>query len=150
METEVVEGVASANDPITDDDFDHTGNRFEDDTVNTREGIWEGERKTFKEEMDVHIKMIGDFADGLQYQVSFQDRRFLKTLQKEGVGFFRLAENVSVVNADSIQAGKHRQQRGRAQLQTQCFFKHAHEQMKHNQIKLRFLVTYIAPTHYIQ
>ena len=25
-----------------------------------------------------------------------------------------------------------------------------HEQMKHNQIKLRFLVTYIAPTRYIQ
>ena len=67
------------------------------------------------------------------YQVLFQDRRFLKTLQKEGVGFFQLAENVSVVNTDSIQAGKHRQQRGRAQLQTQCFFKHAHEQMKHNQ-----------------
>ena len=100
--------------------------------------------------MDAHIKMIRDFADGLEYQVSFQDCCFLKTLQKEGVGFFWLAENVSVVNADSIQAGKHRQQRGRAQLQTQCFFKHAHEQMKHNQIKLRFLVTYIAPTHYIQ
>ena len=35
-------------------------------------------------------------------------------------------------------------------LQTQCFVEHAHEQMKHNQIKLRFLVTYIAPTRYIQ
>ena len=43
--------------------------------------------------MDAHIKMIREFADGLEYQVSFQDRRFLKTLQKEGVGFFRLAEN---------------------------------------------------------
>ena len=43
--------------------------------------------------MDAHIKMIRDFADGLEYQVSFQDRRFLKTLQKEGAGFFRLAEN---------------------------------------------------------
>ena len=37
--------------------------------------------------------MIRDFADGLEYQVSYQDRRFLKTLQKEGAGFFRLAEN---------------------------------------------------------
>ena len=34
--------------------------------------------------MDARIKMIRDIAD---------DRRFLKTLQKEGVGFFRLAEN---------------------------------------------------------
>ena len=92
METEVVEGVGP-NDPIADDDFDHTGGRFEDDTVDTREGIWEGERKTFKEEMDAHIKMIRDFADGLEYQVLFQDRRFLKTLQKEGAGFFRLAES---------------------------------------------------------
>ena len=57
--------------------------------------------------MDAHIKMIRDIAN---------DRRFLKTLQKEGAGFFRLAENVSVVNVDSIQAGRHRQQRGRAQL----------------------------------
>ena len=92
METEGVEGVGP-NDPIADDDFDHTEDRFEDDTVDTREGIWEGERKTFKEEMDAHIKTIRDFADGLEYQVSFQDCRFLKTLQKEGAGFFRLAEN---------------------------------------------------------
>jgi len=42
--------------------------------------------------MDAHIQMIRDFADGLEYQISFQDHRFLKTLQKEGVGFFRLAE----------------------------------------------------------
>ena len=42
--------------------------------------------------MDAHIQMIRDFADGLEYQISFQDRRFLKTLQKEGVGFFQLAE----------------------------------------------------------
>jgi hypothetical protein len=61
--------------------------------IDMREGMWEGEHKTFKEEMDAHIQMIRDFADGLEYQVSFQDRRFLKTLQKEGVGFFRLAEN---------------------------------------------------------
>ena len=37
--------------------------------------------------------MIRVFADGLEYRVSFQDRRFLKTLQKEGAGLFRLTEN---------------------------------------------------------
>ena len=37
----------------------------------------------------------------------------------------------------------------RSPLKT-SFVKHAHEQMKHNQIKLRFLVTSIAPTRYIQ
>ena len=42
--------------------------------------------------MDAHIQMISDSADGLEYQISFQDHHFLKTLQKEGVGFFRLAE----------------------------------------------------------
>ena len=43
--------------------------------------------------MDAHIKMIRDFADGLEYQVLFQDRCFLKIFQKEGAGFFWPAEN---------------------------------------------------------
>jgi len=43
--------------------------------------------------MDAHIQMIRDFADGLEYQISFQDCHYLKTLQKEGAGFFQLAEN---------------------------------------------------------
>ena len=72
--------------------------------------------------MDAHIKMIRDFADGLKYQVSFKDCRSLKRLQKEGAGFFRLAENVSVVNIDSIQAGRRRQQHGRAQLTANAMF----------------------------
>ena len=92
METEAVESVGPT-DPMMDDDFDPTEDRFDDDAVDTREGIWEGEHKTFKEEMEVHIQKIRDFADGLEYQIAFQDRRFLKTLQKEGAGFFRLAEN---------------------------------------------------------
>ena len=92
METEAVESVGPT-DPMMDDDFDPTEDRFDDDAVDTRKGIWEGEHKTFKEEMEVHIQKIRDFADGLEYQIASQDRRFLKTLQKEGAGFFRLAEN---------------------------------------------------------
>ncbi|EDR07054.1 uncharacterized protein LACBIDRAFT_299387 [Laccaria bicolor S238N-H82] len=89
---EMAEGVGPTE-PIMDDDLDPAEDRFDDDAVDTREGIWESEQKTFKEEMDAHIQKIRDFADGLEYQISFQDRRFLKTLQKEGAGFFRLAEN---------------------------------------------------------
>ena len=69
-----------------------------------------------------------------------------KHFKKKGRGSSGLQKTVSVVNVDSIQAWKRLQQCGRAQLQTRCFIEHAHEQMKHNQIKLRFLVTYIAPT----
>jgi len=87
MVIDIVEGVGPT-DPILDDDFEPTGDRFDDDAVDT-----EAECKTFKEEMDVHIQMIRDFADGLKYQISFQDHRFLKTLQKEGAVFFQLAEN---------------------------------------------------------
>ncbi|KAJ7738084.1 hypothetical protein DFH07DRAFT_688707, partial [Mycena maculata] len=34
-----------------------------------------------------------DFCDGLEYQRKFQDSRFLNTLERQGAGFFRLAEN---------------------------------------------------------
>ena len=92
METEVVEGVGPT-DPKMDNDFDPAEDRFDDDAVDIREGIWEGEHKTFKEEIHVHIQKIRDFANRLEYQISFQNRHFLKTCQKEGAGFFWLAEN---------------------------------------------------------
>ena len=63
-----------------------------------------------------------------------------KHFKKKGRGSSGLQKTVSVVNVDSIQARKRLQQRGRAQLQTRCFIEHAHEQMKHNQIKLDFLL----------
>ena len=73
-----------------------------------------------------------------------------KHFKKKVRGSSGLQKTVSVVNVDSVQARKCRQQRGRAQLQMRCFIEHEHEQMKHYQIKLQFLVTYIAPTRYIQ
>ncbi|KAI9428697.1 hypothetical protein BJY52DRAFT_1133908 [Lactarius psammicola] len=65
----------------------------DDALIDTRENGDEFERKTCKEEMENHIHLIRDFCDGLEFQVKFQDPRFLRTLEKEGAGFFRLAQN---------------------------------------------------------
>jgi len=42
---------------------------------------------------NTHIKLVHDFCDGLEHQTQFQDRWLLKTLEREGAGFFRLAHN---------------------------------------------------------
>ncbi|KAI9446940.1 hypothetical protein BJY52DRAFT_1093417, partial [Lactarius psammicola] len=57
---------------------------------------WEkgdSEKKTCKEELENHIRLICDFCDGLEFQVKFQDPRFLRTLERDGAGFLRLARN---------------------------------------------------------
>ena len=50
-------------------------------------------RETFAEKMQLHIKLICAFCDGLEYQVQFGDHHFLKVLERDGAGFLRLAEN---------------------------------------------------------
>ena len=78
-----------------------------------------------------------------------------KHFKKKGQGSFSLQKTVSVMNIDSIQARKHCQQCGRAQLQTRCFINvllsmHTN---RWNIIKLNYnflLHMYIAPTCYIQ
>ena len=50
-----------------------------------------GERKPYEEEMQGNIQLLQDFCDGLEYQIQFQDLHFLKTLEKEGARFFKLA-----------------------------------------------------------
>jgi len=50
-------------------------------------------KKTCKEAMASHVHTLRDFCDGIEYQLQFQDQRFLKTLEREGGRFFRLAEN---------------------------------------------------------
>ena len=96
--------------------------------------------------------MIKDFADGLEYQlqVSFQDRRFLKTLQKEGAGLFRLEENCLSCERRFNSSREASPTTWESSTANAMFIEHVYEQMKRNQIKLRFLVTYIAPTRYIQ
>jgi len=76
----------------TCDNLGDDGNS-DDELVDMKGNTWEGERTTFREDMEAHIKMIRDFCDGLEHQVQYQDRRFLKTLEKEGAGFFRLGQN---------------------------------------------------------
>ncbi|KAH9023946.1 hypothetical protein EDB85DRAFT_2075228 [Lactarius pseudohatsudake] len=51
------------------------------------------EKKTVKEEMENYIHIIRDFCDGLEFQVQFQDQRFLRTLERESAGFLKLMQN---------------------------------------------------------
>jgi hypothetical protein len=51
------------------------------------------EKNAVKEKMENYIRIIRDFSDGLEYQLKFQDPRFLTTLEKDGAGFIRLAQN---------------------------------------------------------
>ncbi|EAU90664.2 hypothetical protein CC1G_03933 [Coprinopsis cinerea okayama7 len=46
---------------------------------------------TFEEAMHEKIKLIRDFADGLEYQIQFRDDRLLHTLERQGAAFLRLA-----------------------------------------------------------
>jgi hypothetical protein len=87
---------ANGNDYIRENaarnDFDD--GEFESDDemlVDTWEGM--DERKTFKEEMETHVQLLRDFCNGLEHQIQFQDRRFLKTFEKEGAGLLKLARN---------------------------------------------------------
>ena len=52
-----------------------------------------GGRETFRETMRTHIDRMKDFCDGLEYQVQFEDQRFLDTLEREGGHFLRLMQN---------------------------------------------------------
>lgn len=70
------------------------GSDFEDEDVDALVDTWEnGGDKTYREEMEDYIHLIRDFCDGLEYQIKFQDRRFLSTLQKDGARFFQFAQN---------------------------------------------------------
>ena len=51
------------------------------------------DKQTCKEEMEKNVCLIRDFADGLEYQVQFQDPQFLRTLEKEGAKFLKLARD---------------------------------------------------------
>ena len=65
----------------------------DDGLVDTEERWVNADKKMYKEKMDNYIRIIREFTDGLEYQGKFQDPRFLTTLEKDGAGFFRLAQN---------------------------------------------------------
>ena len=51
------------------------------------------DHQTMHEQAAEHVKMLWDFADGLEYQLQFDDQRMFTTVECEGVGFFRLARS---------------------------------------------------------
>ena len=64
----------------------------DDELIDTGEmGV--NKKKSNKEKMEDYIRIIREFCDGLEFQVRFQDPRFLATLEKDGAGFLRLAQN---------------------------------------------------------
>ena len=75
-------------------EFDEDNFESDDEgLVDTWEGGSENRQRTCKEELNEIIYLLRDFVGGLEHQVQFQDLRFLKTLEKEGAGLFRLARN---------------------------------------------------------
>ena len=67
----------------------------EDDTeniVDTEATPWECGGGTYRERLADNIDTIRDFCDGLEYQLQFEDRRMLETLEREGASFLRLAK----------------------------------------------------------
>ena len=64
---------------LSDEDLDD-----DDNLVDTEGGFNEG-RSTFSERMNEHIKLLWDFADGLEYQVQFNDHRMLQRLEAGSV-----------------------------------------------------------------
>ena len=61
----------------------------DDELIDMSQGV----RTTYRETMKFHVHAIRDFCDGLEYQIQFEDQRFLDTLEKEGARFLRLMEN---------------------------------------------------------
>jgi len=65
----------------------------DDGLVDTEERVGELAKNAVKEKMKNYIHIIRDFCDSLEFQVQFQDPRFLTTLEKDGAGFLKLAQN---------------------------------------------------------
>ena len=80
---------AGTRSEFDEDDFESDNEGL----VDTWEGGSENRQQTCKEELNEIIHLLRDFVGGLEHQVQFQDLRFLKTLEKEGAGLFRLARN---------------------------------------------------------
>ena len=76
-------------------DIEDPGIESEDDNglIDTEGQGSEVDKVMFKEKMEDYICIIWGFCNSLEYQVKFQDPQFLKTLEKDGAGFFRLVQN---------------------------------------------------------
>lgn len=86
--TEVYHRLNTAgNEIIEDSNFESD----DDDLIDTENS--NGENNACKERMEGYIHLIRDFCDGLEFQVKYQDPRFLRTVEREGAGFIRLAQS---------------------------------------------------------
>ena len=86
------------NDPVDDPVYDRlnlAAYTIDDDDglIDTEGGGERTEKNAVKEKMEDYIRIIRNFCDGLEYQLKFQDPRFLTTLEKDGAGFITLAQN---------------------------------------------------------
>jgi len=89
----------SGSDSESDDDDD-------DDEMEMRVALQGG--LTYEEAMNENITKIGNFLEGLRYQVQFRDRRMLQVLEREGGSLLRLAD--ACLNKERrMQSGNHQQ-----------------------------------------
>ena len=77
-----------------DDEEDNSNDEDDDNVQDFQEALREG--LTFEEAMSENIKTIGDFLEGLKYQVQFRDHRMLQVLEREGGSFLRLARTLMI------------------------------------------------------
>jgi hypothetical protein len=68
---------------------DEEAYELDDDIVDTEIGMFDG--RTVRERLSQHIGILRDFADGLDYQLQFNDHRMLDSLEREGATFIRFA-----------------------------------------------------------
>ena len=68
------------------------GEESKDDIIDT-EGPNVVGGLTYGERIEARVVLLRDFADGLEYQLQFGDSRMLDRLEREGTGFFRMAES---------------------------------------------------------
>jgi hypothetical protein len=69
---------------------DREGYELDDGIVDTENGMFDS--RSVQKRMSQHINMLRDFADGLQYQLQFNDRQMLDSLEREGATFMRFAQ----------------------------------------------------------
>lgn len=115
--TEAV-GLGSEAAEAWDNDLDLDDHDLDDGLVDTQ--IRLETCATFRECLNEHIRLLREFADGLEYQRQFTDHRMLETLEQDGAGLFRLAKFVSATKAALIHLDHLLQLPGKGPHQTLC------------------------------
>ncbi len=77
--------------PSAEPAIDADAEDSDDDIIDTEPQQFTLQGKTYLERMADTIQVLRDFADGLEYQVQFNDRRMLDVVEREAAGALRLA-----------------------------------------------------------